>query len=72
MDLLDYVSPERTIRERIDDQDVSDALQNCGSQFVPSAGCDEIVLRAKNDCEMRLKLTGEEGYDVHVLPGRMS
>ena len=72
MDLLDYVRPESPVGDRIYDQDVSDALQDSGSQFVPSAGCDELVLRTKNDCEMRLKLTGEEGYDVHAGPGRMS
>jgi hypothetical protein len=30
------------------------------------------MLRAQNNCEMRLELTGQEGDDVHVLPVRMS
>jgi len=72
MDLLDDIRPETAVGDRIYDKNVSDALQNRGSQVVPSTGRDELVLRTKNDCEMRLELTGEEGYDVHMLPGRMS
>jgi hypothetical protein len=72
MDLLDDIGAERSVGDGIYDQDVSDALQDCGSQLVPSTGCDELVLRTENDCEMRLELTGKEGDDVHVLPGRMS
>ena len=72
MDLFDYIRPKTSVGDRIYDQDISDALQDCGSQFVPSTGGDELMLRTENDCEMRLKLTGEEGDDVHVLPGRMS
>jgi hypothetical protein len=44
MDLFDYVDAKVAVDDRINDQDVRDALQDSGSQLIPSTGCDEIVL----------------------------
>ena len=72
MDLLDDVDAWSTVDDRVNDQDVRDVLQDGGSQLVPPSGGDERMLRAKNNCEMRLELTGQISDDVHARLDRMS
>lgn len=72
MDLLDYVDAGAAVDDGINDQDVRDVLLDGGSQFVPSSGGMDRMLRAENNCEMLEELTGEIGDDVHAKPDRMS
>lgn len=72
MELQDDVGDGISIRHRINDENVRNTLQDGGPQFFPSRGRDERMLRAQNNFEVRVELTGQVGYDVHVLPVRMS
>lgn len=72
MDLLDDVDPGSSIDNWIDDEDVRITLLDGGSQFIPASGCQDRVVRAKNNCEMRKELTREVRYEVHMEPDRMS
>jgi hypothetical protein len=70
--LLEQVRPGGAVEDRIDDQDVRDALQDESSELIPTRGRDQGVLRAENNCEMRVELTGQKSDDVHTRPGSMS
>ena len=72
MDLLDRVDAWRAVGGRVNDQDVRGVLLDGSTQLVPSISRDEGVLRTEYDFEVRKQLTGQNRYDVHVVPDRMS
>ena len=72
MQLSNDVSSGVAVRDRVHDDDVRNALYHSGFQLLPPPDRDGGVLRAQNNCEVLLELTGEESYDFHMLPGRMS
>ena len=72
VDLLDRVDAWRAVGGRVNDQDVRGVLLDDSTQLVPSLSRDEGVLRAEYDFEVRKQLTGQNRYDVHVVPDRMS
>lgn len=72
MDLPNDVGARLSVRDRVNDQYVRNALQDDGSQLVPSPDWNERVLRTQNNCEVLVELTGEVRYDVHAVPIRMS
>jgi hypothetical protein len=72
MDLFDHVGPRGPVGEWINDDDIRNALLYRGSELLPFRGGDERMLRAKNNCEMRLELTRQVGDDVHTRASRMS
>jgi len=70
--LSDDVRPRISIGDRVDDDDIRNALYHFGFQRIPPPDRDERVLGAQDNCQVLLELTGEISDDVHAMPSGMS